>query len=315
MDPERRLLVRFGWLSIGAALATMAIKFVAWVITDSVGLLSDALESTVNLVAAVGATIALAVAARPPDEDHEYGHAKAEYFSSMAEGMMIMVAAATITWAAVDRLLHPEEVQELGVGIAIAAFASAINLAVAVVLGRVGRRHRSIALEADGRHLMTDVWTTAGVIVGVALVGITGWSWLDPVVALAVAANIVVTGARLVARSGQGLMDAALPEDQRALLDEVLASHTTEETMFHGLRTRAAGHRRFMSVHVLVPGAWSVQRSHDFVEVVEAELRSRLPDLTVDTHVEPIEDPRSFLDQGLDRQSLPATDRPPPEPG
>ena len=307
MAQRRRLLVRYGWLSIGAAVSTMAIKFIAYAITDSVGLLSDALESTVNLVAAIGAVTALTIAARPADEGHEYGHAKAEYFSSLAEGLMIMVAAATITWAAIDRLLHPTEIDRVGIGLVFAVGASLINLAVSIVLGR---RERSIALEADSRHLMTDVWTTAGVVVAVALVGITGWEWLDATVALVVAANIVRAGLRLVARSSRGLMDAALPDEQRALIDAILESHTSASTMFHGIRTRAAGHRAFMSVHVLVPGAWTVQRAHDFVEVVEGDLRSGIPDLTVDTHIEPLEDPRSFSDEGLDRRAVPPSAHP-----
>lgn len=310
MAQRRRLLVRYGWLSIGAAVSTMAIKFIAYAITDSVGLLSDALESTVNLVAAIGAVTSLTIAARPADEGHEYGHAKAEYFSSLAEGLMIMVAAATITWAAIDRLLHPTEIDRVGIGLVFAVGASLINLAVSIVLGRVGRRERSIALEADSRHLMTDVWTTAGVVVAVALVGITGWEWLDATVALVVAANIVRAGLRLVARSSRGLMDAALPDEQRALIDAILESHTSASTMFHGIRTRAAGHHAFMSVHVLVPGAWTVQRAHDFVEVVEGDLRSGIPDLTVDTHIEPLEDPRSFSDEGLDRRAVPPSAHP-----
>ncbi len=310
MTADRSPLVRYAWLSIAAAILTMAIKAVAYLITDSVGLLSDALESSVNLVAAIGAVVALTFSARPADDQHEYGHAKAEYFSALAEGLMIMLAAATIAWVAIDRLLHPQALEDLGVGIAISIGASAINLAVAIVLRRVGRKHRSIALEADGKHLMTDVWTTAGVVVAVALVGITGIQWLDPAIGLVVAANIIVAGLRLVARSSRGLMDAAMPEDDRMAIDEVLRSHTTANTIFHGVRTRQAGYRTFMSVHVLVPGAWSVQRSHDLVEAIEADLRRAVPNLTVDTHLEPLEDPRSFSDEGLDRRAVPPSARP-----
>ncbi|MGI9578601.1 MAG: cation diffusion facilitator family transporter, partial [Microthrixaceae bacterium] len=232
------------------------------------------------------------------------------YFSSLAEGLMIMLAAATIAYAAVDRLLHPEEIDKLGLGIAISIFASLINLAVALVLRSVGRRERSIALEADGKHLMTDVWTTAGVVVAVALVGITGIEWLDPVIGLVVAANIIVAGLRLVARSSRGLMDAALPPEELSIVEEILDSHTTASTQFHGVRTRRAGYRSFMSVHVLVPGSWTVQRSHDLVENIEEELRDAIPSLTVDTHVEPLEDPRSFSDEGLDRRDVPPSARP-----
>lgn len=310
MNDDRRKLVRYAWLSVVAAVSTMAIKFVAFAITSSVGLLSDALESTVNLVAAIGAVIALTIASRPADAEHEYGHAKAEYFSSFAEGAMIMIAAATIAWTAIDRLLNPQQLAHLGIGVAISVGASLINLAVALVLMRVGRRARSIALEADGRHLMTDVWTTAGVVTAVLLVGLTDWEWLDPVIALAVAANIVVSGLRLVARSSRGLMDAALPDQQREAIEAVLERHTSANTLFHGVRSRESGHRAFMSVHVLVPGAWSVQRAHDFVETVEADLRAAVDDLTVDTHIEPLEDPRSFSDEGLDRRSVPPSARP-----
>jgi len=310
MTTDRSTLVKFAWLSVSAAVVTMVIKFVAYSLTDSIGLLSDALESSVNLVAAIGAVVALSLAARPADEDHEYGHAKAEYFSSLAEGLMIMLAAATIAWAAIDRLLHPQELEKLGIGIAIAVVASLINLGVALVLLRVGRRERSIALEGDSKHLMTDVWTTAGVVVAVALVGITGIEWLDPVIGLAVAANIIIAGLRLVARSSRGLMDSAIPPDERSLLDEVLESYTSAQTQFHGVRTRQAGYRSFMSVHVLVPGSWSVQRSHDLVERIEADLRDQVPFLSVDTHVEPLEDPRSFADEELDRRGVPPSARP-----
>lgn len=310
VSDDRRLLVRYAWLSVVAALTTMAIKFVAFTVTSSVGLLSDALESTVNLVAAAGAVIALTVASRPADAEHEYGHAKAEYFSSFAEGAMIMFAAATIAWSAVDRLRNPQPLEHLGAGVAISTVASLINLVVALVLLRIGRRRRSIALEADGKHLLTDVWTTVGVVAAVMLVGFTDWDWLDPVVALVVAANIVVSGVRLVARSSRGLMDATLPEDQREAIEEVLRHHTSANALFHGVRSRESGHRAFMSVHVLVPGAWSVQRAHDFVETVEADLRAAVDDLTVDTHIEPLEDPRSFSDEGLDRRSVPPSAQP-----
>lgn len=310
MTDDRRTLIRYAWLSVAAALTTMAIKFVAFAVTSSVGLLSDALESTVNLVAAAGAVIALTIAARPADSEHEYGHAKAEYFASFAEGAMIMFAAATIAWTAVDRLRNPEDLGHLGIGVAISVVASLINLAVALTLLRVGRRRRSIALEADGRHLLTDVWTTAGVVGAVMLIGVTGWEWLDPVIALVVAANVVVSGVRLVARSSRGLMDATLPEHQRDAIDRVLEHHTSANTIFHGVRSRESGHRAFMSVHVLVPGAWSVQRAHDFAETVENDLRAAVEDLTVDTHIEPLEDPRSFSDEGLDRRSVPPSAQP-----
>ena len=306
----RANLTKFAWLSIAAAVVTMGIKFVSYLITGSVGLLSDALESSVNLVAAIGALVALTIAARPADAEHAYGHAKAEYFSAGAEGGMILVAAALIIWSAIPRLINPEALTDVAAGLLVSAVAGGINLAVALVLGRAGRRHRSITLEADGKHLMTDVWTSIGVIVAVALVAITGWERLDPIIALVVAANIVVSGLILVRRSAQGLMDSALPshelDDVRAVLDR----YTAADTQFHGLRTRQAGRRSFMSLHVLVPGAWSVQRSHDLVERVETDLRAVVPDLTVVAHVEPLEDPRSFADEDLDRREVPPSARP-----
>ena len=303
-------LTRFAWLSIAAAISTMGIKTVAYLITGSVGLLSDALESTVNLVAAIGALIALSIAARPADDEHAYGHAKAEYFSAGAEGGMILFAAGTIIYTAIPRLLHPVALTDVGIGLLVSAVAGGINLAVALVLGRAGRRHRSITLEADGKHLMTDVWTSVGVIVAVGLVAVTGWERLDPIIALVVAANIVVSGLMLIRRSAQGLMDSALPVGELDEVKAVLDRYTAADTQFHGLRTRQAGRRSFMSLHVLVPGAWSVQRSHDLVEHVEADLRAVVPDLTVVAHVEPLEDPRSFADEDLDRRPVPPSARP-----
>lgn len=303
-------LTRYAWLSIAAAVSTMAIKTVAYLITDSVGLLSDALESTVNLVAAVGALVALTIAARPADEEHAYGHAKAEYFAAGAEGAMILLAAASIVVTAIPRLLDPVELTDVGVGLLVSAVAGGINLAVALVLGRAGRRHRSITLEADGKHLMTDVWTSAGVIVAVGLVAVTGIERLDPIIALVVAANIVVSGILLLRRSVQGLMDRALPDEDLDAIKDVLRSHTGADTQFHGLRTRQAGRRSFMSVHCLVPGAWTVQHAHDLVERVEGELRAAVPNLSVVTHVEPLEDPRSFADVNLDPTAVPPSARP-----
>lgn len=306
--PER--LTRFAWLSIAAALATMGIKGLAAWLTGSVGLLSDALESSVNLVAAVVALAALHVADRPADETHAYGHTKAEYFSAAAEGAMILVAAMLITATAVDRLLHPKDLTDVGVGLAVSVVAAAINLGVSLVLRKAGRAHRSITLEADAKHLMTDVWTSVGVVVAVAAVAITGWRRLDPVIALAVAANIVVSGAGLIRRSALGLMDTALAGDDLAAVMGVLERHTGAEVQFHEVLTRQSGRRSFMSVHVLVPGRWTVQRSHDLVEEVEEELRAAVPFLHVVTHVEPLEDPRSFADTGLDPRHTPRSARP-----
>jgi len=296
-------LFRLLWLSIAAAVATIALKTVAWLLTGSVGLLSDAAESVVNLVAAVVALAALRWAAKPADEEHTYGHAKAEYFSSGIEGGLIVVAAVTIAWTAIDRLLHPQGLEDIGIGLAVAIVASGINLAVGLLLVRTGRAQRSITLEADGKHLLTDVWTSVGVVVGVAAVAITGWERLDAIVALAVAANIVFTGATLLRRSAAGLMDRALPEALQREIQAALGEFDSRGVQFHALRTRQAGRRAFVSLHVLVPGDWTVQDGHDMAEAVEAALRRRLPYATVFTHVEPVEDPRSFEDTALDRVS------------
>ncbi len=294
-------LKRYAWLSIAAALTTILLKTGAWWLTGSVGLLSDAMESLVNLAGAIMALWMLTIAAQPADDDHFYGHGKAEYFSSGFEGLLILGAAIAIGWAAVDRLLHPQALEQLGVGLAISGFASIINLLTALVLLRAGREHRSITLEADAHHLLTDVWTSVGVILGVAAVWATGWLWLDPLLGLLVAANIVWTGVRLVSRSADGLMDTALPTDQQAVLAEVMEKYRGQGIDFHALWTRQAGARVFISVHVLVPGRWTVKQGHDLVERIEAEMRAALPHAHVLTHLEPIEDPLSQQDQELDR--------------
>jgi len=300
MSADRSLL-RYAWLSIAAALATIALKGFAWWLTASVGLLSDALEAFVNLAAALFTLYALALAARPPDEEHAYGYSKAEYFASGFEGTLILVAAGLIAAAAIERLGNPRPLERVGLGLAVTAGASALNFVVARVLLRAARTHRSIALEADARHLLTDVWTSAGVIVGVAAVTTSGWLWLDPAVALVVAAHILWSGFRLVRRSALGLMDRALPEAERRAIDAVLDRYRTQGLDFHALRTREAAGRSFVSVHVLVPGEWTVQRGHDAVEEIEAGIRAALPEATVFTHLEPREDPASYRDERLDR--------------
>jgi cation diffusion facilitator family transporter len=298
---EHGTLARFAWLSIATALATITIKTLAWWLTGSVGLLSDAVESLVNLAAAVVALTMLQVAARPPDEEHAYGYSKAEYFASGFEGALIFLAAVAIVWAAVQRLLAPATLEELGVGLALSLGASLLNLAVGLLLIRAGKWHNSIALEADGRHLLTDVWTSAGVIVGLLAVMLTGWWRLDPLIAIGVAINILWTGFLLIKRSALGLLDQALPAPERDAISAVLERYRAQGLQFHALRTRQAAGRGFMSVHVLVPGAWTVQRGHDLLEEIEGEVRKVVPHLTVFTHLEPIEDPASLLDRGLDR--------------
>lgn len=303
-DPlERASLTRFAWLSIGAALSTIALKGGAYLLTGSVGILSDALESGVNLAAAIMALAMLVVAARPPDEEHAYGHGKAEYFASGFEGALILFAAGSIAYTAVLRLLDPAPLADVGLGLAISLVASAINWAVARVLARAGERHGSIALEADAHHLMTDVWTSGAVVVGVGLAALTGWERLDPLIALLVAANIVRSGVGLVRRSALGLLDTALPEAERAAVERVLHRYDAQGVEHHAVRTRQSGARRFVSVHVLVPGDWTVQRGHELLEELEEGIREVVPASTVFTHLEPLEDPLSWEDVELERRS------------
>lgn len=280
-------LTKFAWLSITTALVTIGLKSGAYLVTGSVGLLSDAAESLVNLVAAVVALIALTVAARPADDNHHFGHGKAEYFSAGIEGMLIFVAAAFILVTSIQRFLHPAALESVGIGLAISTVASALNGAVGVYLIRTGRRHRSVTLTADGKHLLTDVWTSVGVIIGVLLVALTGWQRLDPVVAMMVAVNILWTGYRLVSQSVTSLLDAALPEQDVARLDAALDRLRTSEVEFAELRTRESGRQRFVTLTVLVPGSWTVDRGHQVAEEVETAIGEALPDTTVQTHLEP----------------------------
>lgn len=297
----RPSLTRYAWLSIGAAIATIVLKGAAWQLTGSVGLLSDAIESFVNLAGALMALWMLTLAAQPADDAHAYGHGKAEYFSSAFEGFLIFLAAVSIAYAAVHRLLDPQPLAAVSIGLIVSAVASLINFATARSLMKAGRTHNSITLEADAHHLLTDVWTSVGVIAGVALVATTGWLWLDPAIALLVAANIVWTGYQLMSRSAAGLMDSSLPADKIATINALLASYRAQGLDFHALRTRQAGGRAFMTLHVLVPGQWTVQHAHDWAERIEHDIRDALPFTHVTTHVEPIEDPASMSDQDLDR--------------
>jgi len=298
---DRKSLKRFAWLSIAAAIATISLKAFAYFLTGSVGLLSDALESFVNLAGALMALAMLSLAARPADANHAYGHGKAEYFSSGVEGGLILIAAVSIGVAAVDRLLHPRPLEQIGLGLAVSVVASLVNLGVSVVLMRAARQYDSITLRANAHHLMTDVWTSAGVLVGVGAVALTDWLWLDPVVALAVAANIIWTGIRIVHASILGLMDTALPAAELAAITTVLDRYSANDVKYHALRTRQAGPRRFVSVHVLVPGAWTVMQGHDLLERIEADIRAALPLVSVLTHLEPLEDPAAHNDLELDR--------------
>ena len=299
---DRSDLKRYAWISIAAALVTIALKATAYVLTGSVGLLSDALESVVNLLAAIVALIALSVAARPADEEHTYGHYKAEYFSSGFEGALIVVAALSIGVTAVLRLLNPQPLTSIGIGTLVAAVATVINLGVARLLARVGYEHGSITLEADARHLMADVLTSAGAIAGVFTATLTGRDWIDPVVGMLIAAHILWAGLSLVRRSMLGLMDTALPESAQRVVREILASHERGGVQFHALRSRQAGARQFISFHVLVPGNWTVQQGHNLLEEIEEQIHAELPTSTIFTHLEPIEDPASFEDTQLERR-------------
>lgn len=306
----RHQLTRFAWLSIATAVLTIGLKAAAYWLTGSVGLLSDALESGVNLVTAVFALIILTIAAQPPDEEHEYGHSKAEYFSGGIEGSLIVVAAVAIGYTAVQRLLNPQPIEQISLGLIVSVLAALGNGFTAWVLLRVGRQHNSLTLTANAQHLFTDVFTSLGVIVGVLAVGLTGWHWLDPVLALLVALHIVRTGVLLLRTAVNGLMDSSLPAEEVAKVRAVLDSYACEDVQYHALRTRQSGAYRFVSVHVQVPGAWTVQRGHTLLEAIEHELRQAVPPVSVFTHLEPVDDPVSWEDIELHRPTAVAEDAP-----
>ena len=299
---EEPSLTRFAWLSIAAAVFTIGLKTAAWWITGSVGLLSDAMESIVNLVGGLMALAMLTVAERPADQEHPYGHGKAEYFSSGVEGTLILIAAISISSAAVNRLISPKPLEEIGVGLAISIVASLVNLGVARVLLRVGRSSNSITLKANAHHLLTDVWTSIGVVAGVGMVALTGWERLDPIVALVIAVNINLDRGPNCRRSIGGLMDTAPLTEDRVAVRDVLSSYEQAGVRFHALRTRQAGARKFISLHVLVPGDWTVQRGHQLVERIENDIRNVVLDSTIFTHLEPLDDPISWDDEALDRR-------------
>lgn len=300
MHGDRTQLTRFAWLSIAAAIATITLKLLAWRLTGSVGLFSDAAESLVNLVAAILALVALTIAARPADEAHEHGYDKAEFFSSGVEGALILVAAVAIGWSAFPRLFDPQPLEQTGIGLAVSAVATAVNFGVARVLLTASRKYGSITLEADAHHLMTDVWTSVGVVAAVGLVAVTGWIRLDPIIAMIVAAQIIFTGVGLIRRSLMGLLDPVLPLEEREKVQALLERYADREGIkWHALRTRQSAARRFLNVHILVPGDWTVKRGHDLVDALEAELRQTLPMLHVTTHLEPVDDEAAYVDEAL----------------
>jgi cation diffusion facilitator family transporter len=290
-------LAKFAWMSIIVSVVVFGMKMTAWWATGSVGLLSDALESTVNIVAAIVALFALRTAMKPADAMHHFGRGKAEYFSASIEGFMILLAALIIVYTAIDRIISPRDLEQIGWGLTISTVAAVINGGAALILLRAGKLHRSPVLIADGKHLMTDVWTSVGVIVGVGLVVVTGWNRLDGIVALAVGLNIIVTGINLLRSSTAGLMDKALSDDDHLKIVNVLTKYERDDVKFHALQTREAGRQRFVSMHVLVPGAWTIQKGHDLSENLEADIIAELPDTIITTHVEPLEDERSWADE------------------
>jgi len=302
---NRSHLTRFAWLSIGAAIITISLKSFAYFLTGSVGLLSDALESVVNLVGALMALAMLTIAARPADEEHAYGHSKAEYFSSGVEGTLILIAAISIVITAIPRLIAPKPLEQVGLGLGVSVAASLVNLVVSLILMKAAKRFNSITLEADAQHLMTDVWTSVGVLAGVGLVALTGWARLDPIVAIIVAANIVWSGYHIIRKSALGLMDTALPIKEQTLLKSILDKYAQNGVEYHALRTRESGSRQFVSFHILVPGKWTVHRGHRLLESIEADIRHEMPSATVFTHLESLNDPASWEDTNLDRAETP----------
>jgi cation diffusion facilitator family transporter len=298
---DRLFLKKFAWLSVAAAIFTIAFKTYAYALTNSVGMLSDAMESIVNLIGALMALSMLHIAAKPADDDHAYGHSKAEYFSSGVEGTLILIAALGIGAYAIKRLITPQPIEQIGLGIAVSIIASLVNLITALILRRAGKKYNSITLESNSSHLMTDVWTSAGVLIALGAVAITGWQILDPIIALAVAANIIWIGIQIMHKSVLGLMDTSLPAEDLNILKNVLEQYTQNGIQFHAMRTREAGARKFISFHVIVPGDWTVDHGHHLLEQIEKNIRIALPNANVFTHLESLSDPASWDDVELDR--------------
>jgi cation diffusion facilitator family transporter len=274
----------------------MALKAGAYLLTGSVGLLSDALESIVNLVGAIMLLSMLILAARPADDNHTYGHSKAEYFSSGFEGSLILIAAGSIIYTAIMRLINPKPLEQLGLGLLVLVIASLINLGTSLIMRRAGRRHNAVSLIANSHHLMTDVWTSVGVLVGVGAVAITGWQPLDSIVAILAAINILWSGFSIVRESVYGLMDTALPQEDLDKIELTLEKYKCQGVEFHALRTRLAGASKFVNMHVLVPNEWTVEHGHALLNQLESELKETLPNSNIFTHLEPLHDPTSYTD-------------------
>ena len=292
-------------LSIAAALITMGLKFGAYQLTASVGLFSDMAESSVNLIAAIAAFWALTVAAQPPDKEHTFGHSKAEYFSSGLEGFLILVAATSIALTAIPRLVDPQPIEDIELGLGLSIIASLVNGGVAMIMLRAGKRLRSITLRAEAHHLLSDVWTSVGVVAGLVIVKLTGWLILDPLMAVLVAVHIAWVAIELLGETMSGFMDRALPDEDQTVIRAILTAYQTQGIQFHALRTRVAGARNFVSFHVLVPGNWSVQKGHKLCDILEQSIMTAVPGTHVMTHLEPLEDPMSWADAELDRAHNP----------
>ena len=301
---QTQSLKKFLYLSIAAALATISLKLFAWHLTDSVGLFSDALESCVNLVAAIIALVMITLSEKPPDEKHMLGHNKAEYFSSAIEGGLIVLASFSIIWSAVPRIIHPQPLENLGLGLLVAVGASMINLVASIILVKNGKKHNSITLEADGKHLMTDVVTSGGVLLGIVLIKLTGWLILDGIVAIGVAINIIWTGYQLIRRSASGLLDTAVSKDETDKINQVLEKYKEQNIKFHSMMTRQSGQRKFILVHLLMPGIWNIHQGHNLAEEIEKDIRMLFPHAqsAVFTQLEPSEVPESMLDIRIDRK-------------
>lgn len=302
---EQKSLHKYMYISIAAAVATISLKYYAYYVTGSVGFLSDALESIVNLVAAIFALIMLNLSQRPADKRHMYGHSKAEYFSSATEGALILIAAFSIIRTSIPRFFNPIPLENINSGLLFSLLATLVNLVVGLTLINNGKKKNSLIVEADGRHLMTDVWTSVGVIIGIILVKLTGWLILDPIIAILVALNIIYIGYKLISRSASGLMDSIIPSNDLKKITQYLDSLKDEEMEYHSLMTRVAGQRKFIFFHLLVPGDWSVKKGHDCADHIEETIVNMFEGpVTVDTHIEPVDDPVSNIDIGIDRKDI-----------
>lgn len=292
----RKSIAKIMWISIVASVITIGLKWYAFLLTGSVGFMSDALESGINLLAAIVAFYSLAVAARPADKEHPFGHDKAEYFSSLAEGVLIVIAAFGIAYAAINRMYHPQPLESLDFGMLLSVAATLVNFVTARILLYFSRKHNSITIEADAHHLMTDVWTTVGIIAGIFLVKLTGWQLIDPIMAILVAISIVYTGIKLIIRSMDGLMDSQLSEKEMVQIREVLDRYKSEDVDYHALYTRRASAKQFITFHLLFPGEYTVHKAHELTKQIEYDIKTQLPYSDVFIHVEPLNDPDAFDD-------------------